>query len=377
MGLLILFALLALFTSFCCSIMEAVILSASESWAEMKSNEIKNKKSATRLLNLKSNIDRPLSAILTLNTIANTVGAAGVGAQATKVFGNAYFGLVSAILTFLILFFAEIIPKTIGAIYWQKLAFITAKIISIIIIIVFPFVLVAERISKLISKNKKIIKISREEIAVLTNMGTREGIFKESENIIINNLIKLKSIKVKSILTPRTVLAIADENMPIKNFTSNKELLQYSRIPVYSGSQDNITGYVLKYNVFENLASGNTNIKMSQLKRPIPISYENFSVSAIFEMFLEKKEHISLVVNEYGDIEGVVSMEDIIETLLGLEITDEMDHNTDLQEFAKEKWKIRAKKLNILVDDNEKQKEQKSKEADNDTNNQGEIENTL
>lgn len=377
MLLLIIFALIALIISFCCSIMEAVILSASESWAEMKSHDTRYTISAERLLRLKSNIDRPLSAILTLNTIANTIGAAGVGAQATKVFGNAYFGIVSAILTFLVLIFAEIIPKTIGAIYWQKLAFVTAKIINILVVIVFPFVFISEKISKFISKNKKIVKVSREEIAVLTNMGTRHGVFKESENVIINNLIKLKSIKVKSILTPRTVLAIADENMPIKEFTSHKELMQYSRIPIYSGSLDNITGFVLKYNVLEQLAAGNINLKMLQLKRPIIISYENFSVSSMFEIFLEKKEHISLVVNEYGDIEGVVSMEDIIETLLGLEITDEMDHNTDLQEFAKEKWKIRAKKLNIFVDDVEKENEQIRRENEEDQSNTGEIENTL
>lgn len=347
MALLIIFALASLIISFTCSIMEAVILSTTLSYAHSL-HEGKNRKAADRLIKMKTNIDRPLSAILSLNTVANTIGAAGVGAQATIVFGNMYFGLVSGILTLLILFFSEIIPKTIGAQYWRKLALPAAKIISIMIVIAYPLVVISEFITKQISRKRQAQTVSREEFAIMTSQGTDAGIFEESESKVIHNLIRLKSIKVGSIMTPRPVMIVADENLTLKEFLEQKDLLQYSRIPVYAGTKDHINGYVLKYEVLEKLAQGKAYLRLSQISRKPIICYEHFPITRLFEHFIEQQEQIALIVNEYGDTEGVATMEDIIETLLGLEIFDEKDSDIDLQKLAREKWKIRAKKLNIM-----------------------------
>ncbi|MGC9343204.1 MAG: CNNM domain-containing protein, partial [Bacteroidales bacterium] len=244
MGLLLFYLFLALGISFLCSIMESVLLSTSMPF--IKGKEAKGKKSASLLKKYKTEVDRPLSAILSLNTVAHTVGAAGVGAQAVKVFGEAYFGIVSAVLTLLILIVTEIIPKTIGAIFWRELALLSARIIKVMIIVTYPLVLMAEVITRFISKNKKPVSVSREEIAMMTSVGEEEGIFEEHESKVINNMIRLKSIKVKEIMTPRTVMVAADEEMKLIDFYKDKVFLAYSRIPIYSENLDNINGYVLK-----------------------------------------------------------------------------------------------------------------------------------
>lgn len=349
MTLLLFYLLLAIGISFLCSIAEAVLLTVSMPYIKTKERE--GKKTAIQLKKLKTDIDRPLSAILSLNTIAHTIGAAGVGAQAVAVFGNAYFGIISAVLTLLILVFSEIFPKTIGAIYWRELALPLTKLISFMIVLTYPLVVLSEKITKIISKNKRIHTVSREEISALTHIGTEEGVFDEQEGKIIDNLMRLKSIKIKNIMTPRTVVKAASEEMSLLEFFSQKEFLVYSRIPIYAHQKDHVTGFVLKYDVLEKLALNETNLKLKDIKRPIIVCYENFSLPKLFELLLEKKEHIALIVDEYGGMEGIATMEDIIETLLGLEITDEKDDQIDLQELAKEKWRIRAKKLNINLDE--------------------------
>ncbi len=344
MVLLFFYLALALCVSFLCSIVEAVILSVSEPFIKMK--EAEGKASVKYLKNLKHNIDRPLSAILSINTVAHTIGAAGVGAQAVAVFGEAYFGVISAILTLCILFFSEIIPKTIGAIYWRKLALPTAFIIMGMIYISYPLVLISELITKIISKNKKSQRVTREEVIALAHLGTKDGVLKETESKIINNLINLHTLKVRDIMTPRTVVVSAPEETSLDDFVQHEEYLQYSRIPVYSGNIDNVTGYVLKSDVLEQLAKNRSNQKLKDLKRPLTIFFEHASVPRLFEELILKREHIALVIDEYGGMQGLVTMEDIIEAILGFEIVDEKDTVIDMQELAKKKWQSRKKKSN-------------------------------
>jgi CBS domain containing-hemolysin-like protein len=346
MTLLIIYLLLALVISFLCSIVEAALLSTPMTF--IKANEKSKSSGLKKISRFKKDVDRPLSAILSLNTIAHTVGAAGVGAQASIVFGEAYFGLVSAILTILILVLTEIIPKTIGAKYWKSLINFTGNVISFMIIITYPLVLLSAVLTRLISKNKTEQTTSREEISALAEIGTNEGVFQDKENKIIQNLIKLKHVRVSEIMTPRTVATIVHEEMTLEEFLKNKEYLRFSRIPVYSENQDNITGYIFRQKVFEKLAEDHDNLTLKDLKVEIVIVPDTTHVFSLWEQLLEKKEHIALVVNEYGGMDGIVTMEDIIETLVGFEIVDEKDTISDMQQFAKERWQQRQAKYKLL-----------------------------
>lgn len=346
MIVLLAYLFLALFVSFLCSIMEAVLLSTPQSFLIVKHKN--GNLWAKTFIDLKNNIDKPLSAILSLNTVAHTIGAAGVGAQAVKVFGEASFGIVSAILTILILFLTEIIPKTIGAKYWRNLTRITAFMINGTIIITYPLVVISVVITKIISKNRQEQTTSREEIAALASIGTDEGVFTEKEHKIIQNLLKLKNVKVTEIMTPRVVVATADEKQSLEEFLINKNYLKFSRIPIYSENDENITGYVFRQTVFEKLAEDQHELKLKDIKRDIVIVPNSIVLYTLWEKLLEKKEHIALIVDEYGGLDGIVTMEDIIETLLGLEIIDEKDTITDMQKFARDRWKERQAKYNIL-----------------------------
>lgn len=343
---LVLYLFLALFVSFLCSVMESVLLSTPQSFLTVKRDNGHNW--AKSFIELKINIDKPLSAILSLNTVAHTVGAAGVGAQAVKVFGEASFGIVSAILTILILVLTEIIPKTIGARYWRNLSRFTYFSIKLMIIITYPLVIISAFITRLISKNKNELTTSREEIAALASIGADEGLFSEKENKIIQNILKLKNIKVSEILTPRVVVAVADENLLLQDFLKNKDYLKFSRIPIFSGNNENITGYVFRQQVFENLAEDNHHLKLKDIKRDILVFPDSMVLFSLWEKLLEKKEHIALIVDEYGGLDGIVTMEDVIETLLGLEIVDEKDTITDMQKFARERWLTRQAKYNLI-----------------------------
>lgn len=346
MGLLIFFLFLALFLSFLCSIMEAVLLSTPLSFFKIK--EEKGDRSTKGLVDLKKNIDRPLSAILSLNTIAHTIGAAGVGAQATKIYGEAYFGIISAILTLLILIFSEIIPKTLGARYWRKLAVSAGVAVRITIIITYPLVAISALISNLFSKNDSEKSTSREEISALANIGQEEGIFGEKENKIIQNIIKLKSIKVAEIMTPRVVVTQANEDLKLSEFMQNKQYLQFSRVPVFKGDLENITGYVLSQAVFERVTDNQEDLQLKDVKRDIIIVPNGSPLFSVWEKMLNRKEHIAMIIDEYGGMEGIVTMEDIIETLLGFEIVDEKDTVADMQQYARERWKKRQEKYRLL-----------------------------
>lgn len=346
MTLLFFYLFLALVVSFLCSVMEAVLLSTTMPFLLVKDEN--GNRSAKKFIRLKRNIDKPLSAILSLNTIAHTIGAAGVGAQATKVFGEAYFGVVSAILTLLILIFSEIIPKTIGARYWQDLAMVLEPAIRFTIFITYPLVVVSSYITRAFAKKSTEHSISREEISTLAKIGADEGVFGQKESKIIQNIIRLKSIRVSEIMTPRVVVSVADENMTLKDFLGKKEFLQFSRIPIYLEDNENITGYVFRQTVFEKLAEEEDGLILKDIKRNIVVVPEAIPLFKVWEILLEKKEHIALIVDEYGGMDGIVTMEDIIETLLGFEILDEKDTVTDMREYARERWDIRQKKYNLL-----------------------------
>ncbi len=337
MELVLLYLLLALSVSFLCSVLEAVLLSTPMPFITMKEQE--GSKNAPLMMRLKQDIDKPISAILSLNTIAHTVGSAGVGAEAVKVFGEAYFGIISAILTVLILVISEIIPKTIGSYYWRQLAMPSAPIIRGMIVISYPLVWLSELITKLVSRNKHPLSVSREEVSAMVNVGTQEGVFETSENQMIQNLFKLNSITLYEIMTPRTVTITASEKTKLKEFYGNQMHRIYSRIPVYDDNPDFITGFVLKQTVLEELAEDHFDKQLKDVRRPILAYNEDALVSDVWEEMLKKKEHIAQVQNEYGCFLGIVTMEDIIETIIGREIVDESDTVVDLQAYAREKWK--------------------------------------
>jgi CBS domain containing-hemolysin-like protein len=326
--------------------MEAVLLSTPASFLLVQQEE--GSHWAKSFSDLKNNIDKPLSAILSLNTVAHTIGAAGVGAQAIKVFGEASFGIVSAILTILILVITEIIPKTIGARYWRKLAMVASYTIKGMIFITYPLVLFSALLTRRYSENKLEQTTSREEIAALANIGADEGVFSNSEFKIIQNILKLKNVNAEEIMTPRVVVAVANEKLFLRDFLKNKDYLKFSRIPVFSENEENITGYVFRQTVFEKLAEDQHELLLQDVKREIVIVPNSIGLFALWEKLLEKKEHIALIVDEYGGFDGIVTMEDIIETLLGLEIIDETDFASNMQEYAKDRWKKRQAKYNSL-----------------------------
>lgn len=341
MILLFVYLFIALFVSFICSIMEAVLLSVPNAY--LKSIAEAGDNSAKAMLELKADIDRPLSAILSLNTVAHTVGAAGVGAQATIVFGEAYFGLVSAILTILILVVTEIIPKTLGANYARPLVGVVVKLLKICLFITYPLVVASSYITRLLSKDKSMATTSREELSAMANMATQEGVFSSEENKIMQNLVKLKHKTVSQVMTPRTVVVAADQAMTLTDFFAEKSTYHFSRIPVYEGSKDHVTGYVLRAEIFEKLASSESDLCLKDIKRDIGVLPDNTVLFDAWEQLSKNRAHIASVIDEYGGLDGIVTLEDIIETLIGLEILDEKDRVADMQQYAKKQWQDKKK----------------------------------
>lgn len=337
MGLILLYFLGALSLSFLCSVLEAVLLSTPMSYISMRENQ--GSKTATLMKQYKNNVDRPVGAILSLNTIAHTIGSAGVGAESIKIFGEQYFGLISAILTLLILVLSEIIPKTIGASYWRSLAMPSTRIIRVLILITYPLVLLSELITKVFTPRGNQASMSREEVSAMVDVGTTEGIFRESESKLIKSCIALSGVKARQIMTPSVVVESACQDLTVKDFQA-KQSWSFSRIPVYAGDKDYITGYVLKDAVLKLLSEDQFHVKLSDLKRPILTFREEESVFQIWEKMLEKREHISVIIDEYGGLRGLVTMEDIIETMTGVEIVDEDDVAVDMQALAKEKSRL-------------------------------------
>lgn len=349
MFLLGLYLFIALFFSFLCSIAEAVLLSVS--WVYIALIEEKGHKSGKILRELKEDINRPLAAILTLNTIAHTVGAAGVGAQATLVLGNVSLGVVSAVLTFLILVFSEIIPKTLGASYWKVLAPVTAYSLKFIIYILNPIIKILEFITRNMVK-KEPVGFSRNEFSIMAQLSAEEGHIEQQEATILQNLLLLQEIKIKEVMTPRTVMFFESQQLRVGEFFHKHKKNRFTRIPIYDNKPDNIVGFVIRADLLLAQARGNSDISLSNYVREMPTLLDNMCLSHAMKELLLSEAHISLVVNEYGTVRGILTLEDILETLIGHEIIDEGDKNIDMQKLAKRLWKAKAKKYGIDLEEN-------------------------
>lgn len=335
---------------------EAALLSTRPSFVEIKAQE----KSwvGLKLQEFKKNIDRPLSAILTLNTIAHTVGAIGVGAQSAKIWGENYInvlglqtnaeGIVAAGMTLAILIFSEIIPKTIGAGYWKKLAGFTVRSLHIIIYALYPLVWLSQYITSMIKKDKSESVLSRTDISAIADMGAKEGVIEQSEHKIIKNLLKFRKIHAEDIMTPRTVVKAADETTTIGEFHDQNPDLRFSRIPVYSENVDQVSGFILKDQVLSQIIDEHGEQPLSTIARSLPNVPEDIPVPDLFENMMNNQQQIVMVHDEYGGMAGIVTMEDIMETLLGLEIVDEMDDTEDMQILARKKWEQRARRLGLI-----------------------------
>ncbi len=336
MTLILLYLFGALAISFLCSVLEAVLLSTPISFISMK--ESQGVKTASLMMKYKTNVDRPVAAILTLNTVAHTIGAAGVGSESVKVFGEAYFGIISAILTLLILVLSEIIPKTIGASYWRSLAMPSTKIIKVMIVVTYPLVWLSELLTRCFSPKIQPLTVSREEVAAIVNVGTDEGVIDVVENKAIQNFLKLAAVCAKDIMTPYVVVSSVSKSTTMKEFYDNKSLAPYSRVPVFDSQREFIVGYVRRCTVLEMLSKDRFTMPVSDIVRPILFFSETEKVSEIWQRMLERKEHISVITDEYGCMRGIVTMEDVIETMLGVEIVDECDTTEDLQALARKKF---------------------------------------
>ncbi|MBN2688100.1 MAG: HlyC/CorC family transporter [Deltaproteobacteria bacterium] len=347
--LLIVFVLLALIFSFVCSLAEAVLLSITPSYIE--SLRKKQPKRAALLKRLRQErIDQSLAAILTLNTIAHTVGAIVAGAKATVVFGSVWIGLFSAFMTLMILFFSEIIPKTMGAVYWTRLVGVTALFVRGLIISLYPLVWVAEGLTRLLARGKVEHVFSRDEFIAMADIGKQAGHIDEHESRIIRNLFRFGSLRVTDIMTPRVVISAFPLDMTVAEaLLHSQSLSQFSRLPVYETDIDKITGFVLKDDILMCKTKGQGDMKIDALKRDILFVPESMTLSILSELLLDHRQHIAIVVGEYGGTSGLVTLEDVLETLLGMEIQDEMDDVEDMRVMARQQWEKRAKAQGIKV----------------------------
>lgn len=363
MTLLIIYAVLSIFFSFLCSILEAALLSFTPNFIRVKKQE--GAAFATIIANYKKDIDQPLIAILTLNTIAHTVGAILVGVQAESleykvdILGINIVGIVSGLMTLLILVVSEIIPKTIGATYWQKLGPFTATFLKVII---FPLkytgiLWLLMFVTRAIGNSAHVNSMSREEFLAMTNAAEQEGVFEENETTVIKNILVFKSVKAKDVMTPFTVVTAENEDMSLNAFQQKHRNIQFSRIPIYGDKLNNITGFVLRDEILEGIVEKTGEKKLLDIKRHISVVNSEKPIPELFETFIKDRVHIAQVVDEFGNTIGIVTMEDIIETLLGLEIMDEIDSVEDMQVHARKNWEIRAKKMGINSNRNQTEEE--------------------
>ncbi len=350
---MILFAVylsLAVGVSFLCSILEAVLLSVTPTFLNVKQKE--GAAWATNLIKLKEDVDRPLIAILTLNTIAHTVGAMGVGEQTQAAFGTSSWVayVIPAFVTFLILVGSEIIPKTFGATYWKSLAAFSSRALNVIMwpLRITGLIFLMQLITKMIGKSEHGSILSKGDISMMAEIGEKEGVLQKDESTIIKNLMRFKNITVEDVMTPRTVLITAPDHISIKQFYESMKEMRFSRIPIYEGKIDNVTGYILKDELFKCMIDGKEEEPLKSIARPLTVTKEAEPIPDLFNRLMEQREHIAMVVDNYGGIQGIVTQEDIIETLLGTEIMDEMDNVEDMQKLAREKWEKRAKKMGLI-----------------------------
>ena len=358
MALLIIFFALSIIFSFLCSIWEAVLLSVTPSYVNSQREE--GSFTGIKLVEFTEDIDKPLSAILTLNTIAHTVGAIGVGAQAAKVFDTqsgftllgfqiGWESMVAAVMTLAILVFSEIIPKTMGANNWRQLAPFAVRSIDILMIALGPFVWLSQGITKRLKTDKNKSVYSRADFTAMTNVAEESGALEVNESTIIKNLLRLEEVSVNDVMTPRTVMVTANEDMIARNFYKNKTSnLRFSRIPVYEKTEDHITGYVLKDEILVRLVESDEELPLKELRRDIMHVKPDLPIPQLFDLLTQNREQIAIVLDDYGSLVGLVTMEDVVETLLGLEIVDEMDAVADLQQLARQRWQERAKKIGLI-----------------------------
>ena len=341
--MLLAFLLSAMCISFLCSLLEATLMSTPLSYVTMREEE--GYKPAVKFKQYKQESSRPIAAILSLNTIANTIGAAGVGQQATIVFGSAWFGVVSAITTILILVFSEIIPKTIGTTRWKSLMGFTTVVLTGLIYLLYPVVRLVELLTNLISPKEPDTMVSREEVRAMANVAEEGGDLEEDENTIIQNLINMDEVIASDAMTPRVVCDIAPETMTAKQFFKDKRYLHHSRIPVYDKDEEYITGYILRMEAVQLMAEDKFDVTLGSIRREIQSFPKDKPLDEIWDVMIEKDEQISVIIDEYGCFQGILTLEDVIETLIGDEIVDEMDTVRDMQQLARDKWKKIAKKL--------------------------------
>lgn len=344
MALLFIYIFIALGFSFICSVAEAVILSVSSAYISV--SEKQGKPSGRILRNLSDDINKPLAAILTLNTVAHTMGAAGAGAQAAVVFGDAYLGLASAILTLLILVFSEIIPKTLGATYWRQLAPITAYFLKYLIVILYPFVVLSHKLTKGFKEDSPLKGLNRGELMAMAELSKQEGQIDVEEAHILQSLLQIEQLKVKDAMTHRTVVFSLPEDLTVEVFFHKYNDATFSRIPVYEGDEaEKVSGFVMKTDLLLAHARGNGNKKLVEYKKEMITLLSSMPLQSTFKHFLESRVHILLAVDEYGGLEGILTLEDLMESILGMEIVDEKDKNVSMKKLAHIMWKRREKEL--------------------------------
>ena len=341
MDLLILYFCLAVGISFLCSILESVLLSTNMAYIAVL--EKTHPGTAALLKSHKQDLNKSIASILILNTIANTLGAAGVGAQAETIFGSSAVFYVSLVLTFAILFFSEIIPKTIGAMFWKELAPYAAYMIRFFIWLTLPVIVITLFVTDRIGKDKDSVhSLSKEELLESTLLSEDDGVLDEQESDVIENVLNLDEIKVQEILTPRTVVYALEENTTIKEVIAQEDLFQFSRIPVYKDSIDNITGIVLTKNIFYQMTKDDS-LPLQAIKKESFSINENIPVSKALKLFIRKKDHMFIVVDNYDQTEGIITLEDCVETVLGVEIMDESDAVEDMRAYAKQRMRMKRK----------------------------------
>ena len=350
--LLILFVLIAIGISFICSLAEAALLSMTPSYiADLQET---NPKKSNMLKRLKvDNIDQSLAAILTLNTVAHTLGSIGAGAQATIVFGSAWFGLFSAFMTLAILFLSEIMPKTLGTIYWRQLGGMVAYFVRGIILLLYPLIWFSEKLTKLLVRGKEPQAFSRREFAALASIGEESGQIDPLESRSIRNLLAFGAIKVEDIMTPRSVMLAFEEHKTVADLLVDRPKLTFSRLPIYDGDLDNITGFVLKTDMLLAKFNHAAHKPLTQFKRDITFVFSKMKLFDLLELMLKNRIHIAITVGEYGEVKGLVTLEDVFETLLGLEIVDEIDRVEDMQALARQMMDRRVERLGMKLSDDE------------------------
>ena len=348
MFLLVFYFTLAITVSFLCSLLESMILSVPYSYVQSSLNA--GLSHANLLKKLKHQINRPLSAILTVNTIANTVGALGVGAQVQQIYGNKYIAFVSVLLTLMILIFSEIIPKTLGATYWRFLIPFGVYVMQALVVVCYPFVKLSHYFQLFLGG--RVSSIAREDLVGAAEVAVAEGVIYRNESELIKNILKLKSQTVSEIMTPRTVITAFEMNVTVEEVIEKYQPLRFARIPVYESQLDQVIGIVHRYKILEaGSRDGELKSSVKNYLKPVHSIPETISLSAVFDQFIKRKEHIFIVVDEYGTVSGLVSMEDVVETILGIEIVDELDTVADMREQARLQWeqkKRQSKKINNL-----------------------------